>query len=364
MIDLQFRRLSIPFKVAFRHASAERSETSTVWVEARDKNGLVGCGESCPREYVTGETLDTAQAFFQRHEKALSAMEELPQMESWVAGHRTEIEANPAAWCAIEISLLDLFAKQCGKTLESFLGLQPLEGRFQYSAVLGDAKPEVFQGLAERSRRQGLTDFKVKLSGNLPADREKVAYLVAWRLDSMRLRADANNLWPNADEAVAYLNTLKAPFFAVEEPITAGQYPELMRIAISLDCRIILDESFVRLSQVSALTNAPGCWIVNLRVSKMGGVLRSLDIIRALRGSGIAMIVGAQVGETSLLTRAALTIASAGRDILIAQEGAFGTLLLQNDVCEPPLMFGDGGVLDTAHFPSLTQPGLGLNIAA
>ena len=58
------------------------------------------------------------------------------------------------------------------------------------------------------------------------------------------------------------------------------------------------------------------------------------------------IVVGAQVGETSLLTRAAFTVARCARGILLAQEGAFGTLLLQADVCDPPLTFEAGGGLD------------------
>src|SRR5437667_398413 len=73
------------------------------------------------------------------------------------------------------------------------------------------------------------------------------------------------------------------------------------------------------------------------------GLPRSLEVIAAARRHGVPVIVGAQVGETSLLTRAALTVASQARDILLAQEGAFGTLLLGDDVCDPPLMFGPGG---------------------
>ena len=34
--------------------------------------------------------------------------------------------------------------------------------------------------------------------------------------------------------------------------------------------------------------------------------------------------------------------------MLVAQEGAFGTFLLEHDVCDPPLMFGAGGVLDAS----------------
>jgi L-alanine-DL-glutamate epimerase-like enolase superfamily enzyme len=92
----------------------------------------------------------------------------------------------------------------------------------------------------------------------------------------------------------------------------------------------------------------------------MGGLIRSIQVIEAARACGVGVIVGAQVGETSLLTRAALTVARAAGDALVAQEGAFGTFLLERDLCDPPLMFGAGGVLDVSAHPMLTMPGLGL----
>ena len=107
------------------------------------------------------------------------------------------------------------------------------------------------------------------------------------------------------------------------------------------------------------LSGPPSQWLINVRVSKMGGLIRSLQLIEVARACGIGVIVGAQVGETSLLTRAALTVARAAGDALVAQEGAFGTFLLERDVCDPPLMFGAGGVLEASAYPMLTQPGLG-----
>ena len=83
-------------------------------------------------------------------------------------------------------------------------------------------------------------------------------------------------------------------------------------------------------------------------------------MIREAHTRNIAVIVGAQVGETSLLTRAALPVAQAAGDRLVAQEGGFGTFLLERDVCTPPLMFGAGGQLDISAYPSLTSAGFGL----
>jgi hypothetical protein len=68
--------------------------------------------------------------------------------------------------------------------------------------------------------------------------------------------------------------------------------------------------------------------------------------VRRARALGIGIVVGAHVGETSVLTRAALPIADLAATSLIAQEGAFGTQLLERDAVAPSLMFGARGVLD------------------
>jgi L-Ala-D/L-Glu epimerase / N-acetyl-D-glutamate racemase len=357
---LTFRELRIPFTVAFRHAAAERAETATAWVEAIGDDGVVGCGESCPRTYVTGETLATARAFALKHEASLRAgVSSLDTLREWMAAHWREIDENPAAWCAIELALLDLLGKRQRAPVEMLLSMPLLEGRFCYTAVLGDSSPAGFHAMAERYLQQGFTDFKVKLSGDIQRDSEKLAVFKDRPAGSIRVRADANNLWTNSQQAIDALTHLTFPFFAIEEPIGKDRHGDLPAIARALNCRIVLDESFVRRDQLSLLADPPSQWLVNIRVSKMGGLIRSLEAVDAARRHGVGVIVGAQVGETSLLTRAALPVARAAADRLVAQEGAFGTFLLARDTCQPPIMFGKGGVLDTASTPALAAPGLG-----
>jgi L-Ala-D/L-Glu epimerase / N-acetyl-D-glutamate racemase len=355
----ELKALAIPFKSTFRHASAERAETASVWVEAVGDSGVSGYGESCPRPYVTGETVDDALRFLAQHEAAVrAAIVDLASMRSWMAAHAGELDANPAAWCASELAILDLLAKSCDQTIEDFLSLPRLQGPFRYSAVLGDASPDAFQATAERYQRLGFTDFKVKLSGSLERDLEKISVFRRWKTDRLRVRVDANNLWKSADDSIRFLQALEYPLFAVEEPIQPNRYTELASIAQALDCKIVLDESFLRIGQLAHLANSAPHWLINLRVSKMGGLLRSLSILEEGRAMRVGFIIGAQVGETSLLTRAGLAAAAAARELLVAQEGAFGTYLLERDVCNPPLMFGAGGVLDVSSHPSLSEPGL------
>lgn len=360
---LVLNQITIPFKVKFCHASAERAETSSLWVEAISENGVIGYGESCPRPYVTGETIESARAFFLRYQNELCHMIiNLASLREWMAKHLSKIDANPAAWCAIELAILDMLAKQEGKTMESFLCLPPLQGCFYYTAVLGDANIEAFRASAEQYLCQGFTDFKLKLSGELERDLAKLAVMWQCKDSTLRVRVDANNLWKTSDEAIAFLRALDYPFFAIEESLQPGSYAELAVIANALNCKIILDESFLRIDQFAMLQQSSQHWLINLRVSKMGGLLRSLAIIESACVLDIGLIIGAQVGETSLLTRAGLIAAQASRDLLVAQEGAFGTYLLERDIYEPPLMFGKAGLLDSSKHLGLSEPGFGFTL--
>lgn len=357
---LTMRELRIPLTVSFRHASAERAESSSVWVEAVSSDGEVGCGEGCPRRYVTGETGASAQAFLEaHHESIVNEVTALGALRAWMNDHTPEIDANPSAWCAIELAFLHLFGLRAGASIERLLGRASLPERFQYTAVLGDMPAAPFHTLAQRYFQQGFRDFKVKLSGDVARDRAKLAVFGDWPRDAVRIRADANNVWSSASQAIEALRSLECSWFAVEEPIGRDQYGDLARIAAALDTHIVLDESLRHRGQVAGLGEPAPQWIANVRVSKMGGLLRALDVIDAAAARGIGVIVGAQVGETSLLTRAGLTAASVAHTALVGHEGAFGTHLLTRDVCDPPLMFGTGGVLRVADYPWLVSAGLG-----
>ncbi|MGH8718511.1 MAG: mandelate racemase/muconate lactonizing enzyme family protein [Burkholderiales bacterium] len=279
----------------------------------------------------------------------------------WVAEHCDDIDTNPAAWCAVELALLDLLGKKTGESVEALLGLAELGGAFQYTAVLGDAPHAAFEAQLAAYQKTGFRDFKIKLSGDAQRDLAKVKSLAAARIPPERVRADANNLWRDADEAIAFLRKLDYRFCAIEEPLHTGDYQGMQRIARALHVAIILDESLLHAAQLNALDDS-ATWIPNVRVSKMGGLLRSLEVIREARCRGLRVIIGAHVGETSLLTRAALTAAHSARDILLAHEGAFGTHLLAYDVINPPIMFGKSGVLDTNSL--FRAPGLGLSASS
>lgn len=333
-------------------------------MEARSEGGVAGYGEGCPREYVTGENLQSAERFIATHvSELIRSVRCVTSLRHWVAEHAADIDRNPAAWTAVEIAMLDILGKLEGKPVEELLGEPRLSGKFRYTAVIGDAPTAAFAAQLEKYLGAGFRDFKIKLSGEQQRDQAKVKTLTAAGVAPGAVRADANNLWHDAATAIAALGALEYPFFALEEPLGAGDYLGMQQLVSALNVKMILDESLLRVDQLDQLGALQASCIANLRVSKMGGILRSLDMVRELRRRGMRVIIGAHVGESSVLTRAALAVAASARDLLVAQEGAFGTHLLTRDVVDPSLMFGPGGVLDTATLDA-AAPGLGLTISS
>jgi len=263
----------VPFKVVFRHASASRGRAENLIVAAHGDNGDVGYGEGCPRHYVTGETVPGGLAFIRAHADSFVAeVHDLKSLRAWMLAHRDAIDRNPAAFCAMEIATLDLFGRAGRQSVEPLLSLPPLHGSFRYSAVLGDAPYSAYRWQLHRYRRRGFSDFKVKLSGHPARDRRKMRALAG---TASSIRLDANNLWASVDDCIDHLAGLPGQPFAIEEPLRVGDLDGFRTVGEASAMRVILDESLLRAEQLESLPD-PERWIVNLRVSKMGGILRSI----------------------------------------------------------------------------------------
>jgi len=257
------------------------------------------------------------------------------------------------------MAFLDLLAKDSQQSVETLLGSSIKRKEYNYSAILGDCNPKLFHKMYQYYRQRGFTDFKIKLSGDSKRDRSKLE-IIKGDNSAVTVRADANNLWQSNEQAIKHLSILDFQFSSIEEPLKTTKDDMLSSFVKDTGIKIVLDENFLRYEQIHPLLNNSNYWIVNLRVSKLGGLIRSLKIVNELIKYKISINVGAQVGETSLLTRAALIIADAANNRLLAQEGAFSTHLLKTDPFTPNIKFGYGGKLKLSHLSFRNSHGFGM----
>lgn len=365
-IHFDVQPLRVKLKTTFRHASATRNEGESIWVRA-ERNGITGYGEGCPRPYVAGDDLESSvlwvQDMFAAGKVHFNTFEDI---KKWAEKNSSLIDRYPSAWCAIEMALLDLFSREKNCSVETLLGMDGCKRRGRYTAVLGDDQKWKFTNQADQYLARGISDFKIKINGKLKKDRARLEILEdlckQHNISDVRIRLDANNLWTeHSQEAINYLKALNCNAFAIEEPVGARDSEDISKVSTIIGLPVILDESLCTFDDLSQFVNLPGKFIANIKVSRVGGIIRALRLVEELKKLGWPVIIGCHVGETSLLTRAALITAYAAGESLIAQEGAFGDYLVEWEPVNPVLKFGRNGILDL-NYPYYLKTVQGLKL--
>lgn len=351
--------LQIPFVESFSHSATERRWSDAVVVRVRDDAGTDGYGEGLPRPYVTGETVESMLEHLASDLWPRVAGRELPPA-GHLAGLATFIpETRPAgtlapnaARAALELAILDCTLRRAGRSLATVL--PPRRARVTYSGVVTAGSIERAVQHARQMRAVGLRHVKVKVGFDDDVARVK-AVREALGPD-VSLRLDANGAW-DFGRAVEVLNAVvRFDIAAVEQPLPRGPVGELVRLRGAAPIPLMADESLVTPGDAEALIAEKAVDFFNVRVSKCGGLARSLAIAARAADSGIGVQVGSQVGETAILSAAGRHLAATLDDVAFV-EGSFGTLLLVEDVGVESVRFGHRG-----EAPILTGPGLGVRV--
>ena len=348
---LEILPMHIPFTQAFVHSKTSRSNSDSVIVRLKGSDGLTGYGEALPRSYVTGEDVPGMVGAL-RYKLGPNAMKldldsgtgALGQIQSFVEGWSSLQTSSPdvVAWnatlCALELAMLDWAFKRSGESISYWLA--PIRRDVVYTGVIDATDPETAGEMAARYAQARFGTLKVKVGGHDDLQRlEAVRNAAGGRIE---IRVDANGAW-TALEAISALKQLKAyNVSAVEQPVPASDLEGMLRVWYETGVTVIADESLVTLNDAANLIRMEACDVFNIRVSKCGGLLASKQIAQIGLDGGIQVQVGAQVGETSLLSAAGRHLAAHLPGVEYV-EGSFGTHLLSEDISPEPVMFGYEG---------------------
>jgi muconate cycloisomerase len=374
VVELTACHVRIPLRRPVRHASHARTATDNLLVRCVLDDGTEGFGEGVPREYVTGETVDSALALLQRSDLAgqLEPCHDFPEAVRMaerlrlapVPGDERACQGN-AARCAVELALLDACGRRRNEPLFVVTRLiapelYQLRPRVRYSGVITSARGFKARLAALALRLYRFRDVKVKVGMAGYDDVRRLRTIRGAVGRSVNLRLDVNEAWSPAD-AVARIRDLE-PFDIrwIEQPLPHEDLTHLGEIRRQVRTPIMLDESLCSLRDAETAVEQKACDLFNLRLSKCGGFIPALRLAQFAREHGLGCQLGCQVGETAVLSAAGRHFAASTAD-LRALEGSYDRHL----VCEPlgtkDLTFRWGG-----WAPTLTGGGLGvaLDLAA
>lgn len=353
-----------------RHASHQRTTTDNVVVRCVAEGGAEGYGEGVPRDYVTGETVDSALALL-RASDLRSQFGPVPDFEHAVAlAERLRLNPFPgddrgcrgnAARCALELAVLDAAGRHFGRPLADVTQILTPEllkrqTQVRYSGVITSARGFKARVLSRVLRFYRFRKVKVKVGIAGYDDPGRLRLIRSVVGEAIDLRVDANEAW-SADEAAERIRALE-PFgiSAVEQPLAHADAGKLRDLRGRVKVPVMLDESLCGMADAERAVADGLCDLFNLRLSKCGGYVPSLRLAGFASRHGLACQLGCQVGETAILSAAGRHFASSVAGLRYL-EGSYDRHLVREALGTRDLTFGWGG-----KAPALTEPGLGVDI--
>ncbi|MCA9010268.1 MAG: hypothetical protein KDB01_11005 [Planctomycetaceae bacterium] len=369
--------IPVALKKTIRHASHVRRGNDTLIVRCVLNDGSCGWGEGLPRPYVTGESMDSVWRHLEQSDftslrdvtfgSAFQASQvvsnfQLADVTADAGIHVRECFGN-AVRCALELAIVDAACRAERISLGDFILQHPAVAAFSgrreavlYSGAVTSTTPRGQWVSAIKMRLFGFRQIKLKVGTVGISDLNllrRVRRIVGQRVD---LRLDANEAW-HCDEVVAKTMPL-IPFepTCLEQPVPHAEVAGLRQIRSELEIPIMLDESLCCREDAERAIGQQSCDFFNIRLSKCGGISRSLELVALAREHGIGYQLGCQVGETGILSAAGRHFACNIPDIRYL-EGSFDRFLVRDAFTEENLTFGYGG-----RAPRLTGAGSGVEV--
>jgi L-Ala-D/L-Glu epimerase len=337
--------LELRLKKKFRHGSYERNSNKTAFLEL--SNGTFkGYGEALPRDYVTGENIETVIECVKRYISEIpQEIESIAQINDFLYDCEPEGSKNMASLCCLDLALLDIYSKSKQKnvsdTIEEELGYLREDKKIKVTSYPMDLDSKIWKktlGIIA-----GLPDVKLKIDPDTSAQR--INQIGSGLIRPRSLRLDGNcSLEPKGLEEI--LKKVKVPINSIEQPFKPGVEAEIKGY------KIMADESLVSLEDAKKIEFD----YANIRIGKNGGILRSLDIIGRWTDRGKGYMLGSLVGETSILSSALLHIANLTNPLLI--EGCYSSRALEIDPVKKPIKIKAGGNIGFNY----SKPGLGMEL--
>jgi L-Ala-D/L-Glu epimerase / N-acetyl-D-glutamate racemase len=362
--------VDLPFRTTFRHAAASRRTSESLFLRVQLDTGIEGWGECLPRAYVSGETREAAFALLRDDilpgllGRSFASLEDVSSFlekcdgkapPDWVA---TDVPQS-SAWSSVDLALIDAFGKASNTAIWPPATSAGNLETYRYSGVVSADRGWPFIATLLKVRAFGFPHVKLKVGREGTERAVRISRRILGR--RVDLRVDANMAW-TVEEALDLIPQLRAIGIEwFEQPVAAGDMAGLARVVRESSAGIVVDEGLTDRQTLEELIRRRAATGVNVRISKCGGLVATLARCHEALDADLMLQVGCQVGESSLLSAAHVTLLSAlaARDPGVRfAEGCFGRHLLRDDPVTPTVQFGYRG-----RAPSRpTGPGLGVDV--
>lgn len=199
----------------------------------------------------------------------------------------TALRGHPYVKSALDMACWDLLGKAASLPVCTLLGGR-YGGNFALYRAISQQSPDEMARRVAEYRAEGYTKFQLKVGGDPDAD---IARVLAVRARLQRgdvLVADANTGW-RQHEAVRVCQALRDVDVYIEQP--CATYEECLAVRRQCQRPFVLDEVIDSIGIVVRGVADQAMDVINLKISKVGGLTKARQIRDLCVSLGIAMTI-------------------------------------------------------------------------
>ena len=347
-VDLMIVRM--PLLRPFETSSSRRLHLEHILVKVY-ADGLVGWGECAvaPDPYYCEETTETCWHMLETFLVPPVLGREWERVEDIVEMFE-KVKRNRFAKAGLEMASWDILAQAAGQPLCALLG-----GRrktIDAGVSLGiEQDVERLCGLIDRFLEEGYRRVKLKIAPGRDVD---VVRRVRERYPDVPLMVDANSAYRLSD-----LPVLKAlddfELMLIEQPLAHDDIVDHATLQGEIRTPVCLDESIHSSEDARKALDLESCRVINVKVSRLGGLLEAKRVHDLCRGRGVPVWCGGMheygIGRAANVAIASLPGFSMPGDVSGSDK------YYAEDLVDPPIRAVNGSI------PVPQVPGLGYSTA-
>jgi L-alanine-DL-glutamate epimerase-like enolase superfamily enzyme len=254
-------------------------------VRVETDSGLIGYGEVCPlgpfylpayADGVRAGLKELGPHLIGQDPRQLGKLNRL--MDAALKGH-------PYVKSGIDIACWDILGQAAGLPVCELLGGRYGEDFHLYRAISQES-PEEMASRVAAYRAEGYRRFQLKVGGDPDVDIQRIHAVAAKLQPGDRLVADANTGWTQ-HEAVRVVRGVRDIDVYIEQPCLT--YEECLSVRRNTDHPFVLDENIDGLDVLLRAKADLAMDVVNLKISKLGGLTKIRQARDLCVSMGIAM---------------------------------------------------------------------------
>lgn len=346
--------VAVPLVGEYKNAYLAKTIQKSAIVRITATGDVVGLGNIDPGPGYSKESIDDHLRVLETVLKPLLIGMDPCNIHEIMARTEPAIEGYLDSKAALEMACVDLAARALNVPVYTYLG-GAMTRQLSFNAWIGILPPDQAAAETLAWKQRGFRSAKIKVGGNIEADRDRVKAVREAVGPDFGLRIDANAGYDveSSIKLAHYVAPYKLQLF--EQPVAAEDLAGMARVRKAANAEgviIMADEALLDHASLIDIIRADAADMVKVKVMKQGGFLNTRRMIATAGAAGMKCVVGHGFG-LGINTMAEIMLAATSDNVIDGLE-CVGPLKTSDDIVTHKLDLSNG----TLALPD--GPGLGV----